>query len=78
VIVWWVIIVAGAAALVVAAGKGPNAVWGSATIGLIVGIAVAIYQPGFQWMTVLKGLAMGAVVGALFELLPRLTGRSRR
>jgi len=71
--IWWVIAIAAAAILWKYRREGPNAVWGTATLGLLVGLTVASYQPGFDWRTIGKAVAIGAIIGLVLELLPRLT-----
>jgi hypothetical protein len=75
--IWWIVMAAGAAALVVYAKRGQNAVWGTATLGALVGLGLAIYQPGFDWWTIAKSIAVAALLGVTFEVLPLLAGRSR-
>jgi hypothetical protein len=40
--------------------SGQNAVWDGATIGAVVGVAIAIWRPGFVWSTVGQSAVMGA------------------
>ena len=70
--VWWLVIVGGVIALGIYARRGQNAVWGTATVALLIGIGIAIFQPGFDWLTIVKSVATGALVGLAFELLPML------
>lgn len=76
--VWWIVIAAGAIALLAFSNRGPNAVWGTATIGVPIGLGLAIYQPGFDWWIIVKSIAVASLIGAAFEALPRLAGRGRR
>ena len=56
--------------------RGPNAVWGGATIGLLFGlIAGGIYSftgNGFHWSTVGKWIVICAPIGFVIELAARL------
>lgn len=45
--VWSVLVVLSALALL-AHWRGPNAVWGAATLGVVVGAVTATVQPGFD------------------------------
>ena len=68
---WYFLLVAAIVILIVH-WKGPNAVWGGATLGIIIGLISAIIGEGFNWWTVLKGLEIGTLVGALCEWLPQM------
>lgn len=75
---WWVFIACGIIALGFYARKGQNAVWGTATVALLIGIGIAIFQPGFDWFIIAKSVAVGALLGLALELLPMLgRGKSR-
>ncbi|KHL24989.1 hypothetical protein PK98_14195 [Croceibacterium mercuriale] len=73
---WWVIILAGASALGISAARGANAVWGTATLGVVGGLVLSVFYPGQFWLTLLRSIAIGALVGAAFEALARLSPRS--
>ena len=49
--VWWIVLAAGAFALVFFSNKGANAVWGTATLGVVVGIVLHFIYPGAFWWT---------------------------
>jgi len=74
-VIWWAVYgVAGV--LLLAHARSRNAVWGTATLGLLIGVVIAWIQPGFDWWTVAKTVAIATLVGTLIEWLPRL-GRKR-
>lgn len=73
--IWWAVYVVGGVSLLFFANKGANAVWGTATLGLLIGIGIAVYQPGFDWTTIAKAVTAAATVGLAFELLPKLVSR---
>lgn len=75
---WWVVMAAGAFAMIAFASRGPNAVWGTATVGVLIGVGLALYQPGFNWWTIAKSVAVAALIGAIFEALPLLAGKRQR
>ncbi|MFT6473805.1 hypothetical protein [Qipengyuania profunda] len=76
--VWWFVIAGGVIALGIYARRGQNAVWGTATLALLIGVGIAIFQPEFAWFTVTKSVAIGALVGLAFELLPMLKKNNSR
>jgi hypothetical protein len=55
--------------------RGPNAVWGSATIGFLIGVVVALFGDGFNWWTVAKAVSVAATVGTMIEWVPELLTR---
>ena len=73
--IWWATCAAAALVLLVYARKGANAVWGTATLGAVVGIVLAIIYPGDFWWIVAKAIAVGALVGFVFDFLPKLIAR---
>lgn len=75
---WWIVSAIGIAALEKFFFRGQNAVWGGATIGAIVGVAIAIWRPGFDWSTVGQSAVIGAFVGLLAEVLGAIADRWRR
>ena len=71
--VWWILSAIAIVALAVH-WRGQNAVWGTATLGALVGVVIAIFQPGFAWSTVGKAVVVATLIGLAFEWLPRLIG----
>jgi fucose permease len=53
--------------------KGPNAVWGGATLGVIVGIIVALIKSDWSMLALI--FAIGTFIGTLFEWIGRLAKR---
>ena len=72
---WWLLAIIAVVGMWAFSKSGPNAVWGTATFGLLVGLVTAFFQPHFEWSIVGKGLVLGAISGLAFELLPRLVRR---
>ena len=64
-----------AGVLLVLHWKGPNAVWGGATLGLIVGLIVAIVTG--DWGRLALIFAIGTFAGTLSEWVGRLASRAR-
>lgn len=52
--------------------KGRSAIWGGATLGLIVGIMLKLTITGAAWWIVGEAVAIGASIGLVTEMLPRL------
>ena len=57
--------------------KGKSSVWGGLTLGLIVGIIIALIYVfkghSFEWSIIKKSVITGTLVGVLAELLGRLS-----
>jgi len=62
-----------AAVLLVLHWKGPNAVWGGATLGVIVGVIVALVVR--DWSLLALIFAIGTFAGTVFEWVGRLSRR---
>jgi len=56
--------------------KGPNAVWGGATLGVIVGLIVALVTG--DWGRLALIFAVGTFSGTFFEWIGRLAKRLRQ
>jgi Na+/proline symporter len=54
-----------------------NAVWGGLTIGIIIGIIVALFYlfkgNGFNWFVIGKGAIAGTMLGFVAELLGKIS-----
>jgi hypothetical protein len=55
--------------------KGPNAVWGGATVGAIVGLVIALVRG--DWGLLALSFAAGTFAGAVFEWIGRIAERLR-
>lgn len=53
--------------------KGPNAVWGGATLGVIIGIIVALVKSDWSMLALI--FAIGTFAGTIFEWIGRLAKR---
>jgi len=53
--------------------KGPNAVWGGATLGIIVGLITALVTE--DWSLLALIFAIGTFIGTFFEWISKLTKR---
>lgn len=74
---WWVMLGAALFALFFLGRDGPNAIGGTATLGTLIGLGSAIYQPGFEWWIVGKAMIIGTFIGVIFEWLPVIFGASK-
>lgn len=68
---WWALYVVAIATLLLHFSSR-NAVWGSATLGFLIGVVIALFGDGFDWWTVAKAVAIAATIGTLIEWIPRL------
>ncbi len=68
---WWILYAVAIITLLLHWGR-PNAVWGTATLGFVIGVIVALFGGGFDWWTVAKSVAIAATLGTLIEWVPRL------
>lgn len=61
-------------------GREPrqSAIWGGATIGIFVGLGMKFLMTGATWWTVGKAILIGAAIGVVAELLPRLFALATR
>lgn len=66
---WIISSIIASIALIIFLMRGPNAVWGGATIGLIIGIIMAISGKGFSWPIIYKPIVVGIIIGLVAELL---------
>jgi len=72
----WILVVPALILLLLHWGS-KNAVWGTATLGFIIGIIIAFFRAGFQWQTVIHTAAIAVYLGTIVEWLPRLASKRR-
>jgi hypothetical protein len=65
-----------AGVLLVLHWKGPNAVWGGAGLGAIVGLIIALVKG--DWSLLALSFAAGTFAGMVFEWLPKIAKRLAR
>ena len=46
--------------------------WGTATLGFVIGVIVALLGGGFDWWTDAKSVAIAGTLGTVIEWVPRL------
>ncbi|MBW1976252.1 MAG: hypothetical protein JRI45_11955 [Deltaproteobacteria bacterium] len=61
------------ALLIASFARGPGAISGGATSGLIIGALVALVRTGFQLSTIWAGLVIGTLFGAISEVIASLS-----
>lgn len=66
---WIILSVIASIVLIVFFMRGPNAVWGGASIGLFIGIIMVVFNKGFSWSIIYKPTVVGILVGLVAELL---------
>lgn len=54
-----------------------NAVWGGFTIGIIVGLLIALFS-NFNWWIVGRGAILGTLIGFGAELLGKVSDKMKR
>lgn len=70
--VWWILL--GIAVLILLMNfRTKNAIWGTATLGLLIGLIVAVIRPGFDWWTVGKAVVIATFIGAALQWSARWT-----
>ena len=58
--VWWVLFAVAVLLLLLHWG-GPNTVWSTATLGVLIGVVLALVQQGFDWWIVGKSLIIATL-----------------
>ena len=69
---WTALTILSIIAVILSFFRGQNAIWGGATIGLIIGIIIAIIQR-FNWSILGKAVVIGILVGSIAEILGLLS-----
>jgi hypothetical protein len=73
---WWITLIVAGVLLLLHWGSR-NAVWGAATIGLAIGVGIAILYPGSNWWIIGKAVAICTFVGAAIQWLPTRRQRNQ-
>lgn len=71
----WQILLGVAIVILLLHSGSKNAVWGTATLGVIVGLIVAFFGDGFEWWTVGKSFVIATFIGATLEWIPKIFQR---
>jgi len=73
----WIILGIVAVILLIIYWRSRGAVWGGLTIGIILGLIVAIFYLfggyGFRWSIIVKGATLGTMIGFGAELLGKIS-----
>jgi len=79
--IWTILGIAAIICLIISFFIGKNAIWGGLTMGIIVGLIVAIIYwiagNGFNWELLKKILTVAILAGAFFEVVERLSKKKR-
>ena len=73
----WHLLTIIATILLVVYWRGPNAVWGGAIAGLLVGIILKFLNVGNGWQIVEVSFSIGVALGLAADLLGRFSDRMR-
>ena len=65
---WKILTMIAAISLILSFFRGRNAIWGGATIGLIIGAIIALFQK-FNWSITYKAVVIGILIGLIADLL---------
>lgn len=72
----WIIFGIASAVLLAIYFRSPNAVWGGLTVGIIIGLIIALFS-GFDWYVVGRSAISGTVIGFGAELLGKVSDKMR-
>lgn len=65
---WEILTIIAAISIIVSFFRKQNAIWGGATIGLVLGIVIAVFNK-FNWSIIYKAIVIGIIVGLIADLL---------
>jgi len=65
---WKILTIIAIISLIASFFRKKNAVWGGATLGLVLGIIIALFNK-FNWSIIYKAVVIGILVGLIAELL---------
>jgi hypothetical protein len=68
---WKILTIIAVILMVISFVRKQNAIWGGATIGLIVGVIIAMIK-NFNWSITYKAVVIGILVGFIADLLGML------
>jgi thiamine transporter ThiT len=69
---WKILAIIAAILMVLSFVRRQNTIWGGATIGLIVGVIIAMVK-NFNWSITYKAVVIGILVGFIADLLGMLS-----
>ena len=69
---WKILTIIASISLIASFFRKQNAIWGGATIGLIIGIIIAVFQK-FNWSITYKAVIIGILIGIIADLLGLLS-----
>ena len=65
---WKILTIIASILLIISFFRKQNAIWGGATIGLIIGLIVTIFQK-FNWSITYKAVVIGILIGLIADLI---------
>ena len=78
----WIILGTVSVILLIIYRGSRNAVWGGFTLGIIIGIIIAVFYlfkgNNFDWIIVGKGTISGIIIGFLAELLGKVSDKIKK
>ena len=74
---WKILTIIAAIAIIVSFFRKQNAIWGGATIGLVLGIIIAIFNK-FNWSITYKAIVIGILIGLIADLLGMISDLLKR
>jgi hypothetical protein len=75
---WTILSIIAVVSLIIFFSRGPNAIWGGATGGLVIGTIVSLVRDGFEWSTIWKGIVIGTILGLIAGIPPVIVEIIRR
>ncbi|MCB4792745.1 MAG: hypothetical protein LHV68_12795 [Elusimicrobia bacterium] len=65
---WKILTIIATISIILSLFRKQNAVWGGATIGLVLGIIIAMFNK-FNWSITYKAVVIGIIIGFVADLL---------
>ena len=74
---WKILTIIAAISIIASFFRKQNAIWGGATIGLVLGIIIAIFNK-FNWSITYKAIVIGILIGLIADLLGMISDLLKR
>jgi len=69
---WTILTIIASLAMILSFFRKQNTIWGGATIGLVIGVILSIFQK-FNWSITYKAVVIGILIGLIADLLGLLS-----